>query len=203
MPIIYTPVVAMGCEQFSHIYRRPRGIFISYPMRTRIRTLLHNRPHSKIDVISNPTDRADARPDDLIEWTEGRALIATGSPFAPVSFGDRAIPIGQCNNVFIFPSVGLGVIASGARRITDGMMLAAARALGDNSPALRDANGSLLPAISEIRKVAIDVAVAVGTEAQRVGLAPLTDLPTLRDKVVASQWIPAYTWIKFNLPVVA
>ena len=75
------------------------------------------------------------------------------------------------------------------------MMLAAARALGENSPALHDPNGSLLPSISDIRKVAIDVAVAVGTEAQRVGVAVPTDGQALREKVIASQWIPAYTRI--------
>ena len=160
-----------------------------------VRGMAANVSRPIIFPLSNPTDRAEARPDDLIQWTEGRALVATGSPFAPVAYGNRTIPIGQCNNVFIFPAVGLGVIASGARRITDGMMLAAARALGENSPALHDPNGSLLPSISDIRKVAIDVAVAVGTEAQRVGVAVPTDGQALREKVIASQWIPAYTRI--------
>src|SRR5208337_4055774 len=88
--------------------------------------------------LSNPTDKSEAKADDLIRWTDGRALVATGSPFAPVSYDGRTIPIAQCNNVFIFPAIGLGVIASGASRITDDMMLAAARALGGHSPALKD-----------------------------------------------------------------
>ena len=85
--------------------------------------------------LSNPTARSEANPADLIRWTNGRALVASGSPYAPVAYEGRTIVIAQCNNVFIFPAVGLGVVASGARRVTDGMMLAAARALGEQSPA--------------------------------------------------------------------
>jgi malate dehydrogenase (oxaloacetate-decarboxylating) len=160
-----------------------------------VRSMASSVPRPIIFPLSNPTDRAEARPDDLIQWTEGRALVATGSPFSPVSLGGCAIPVGQCNNVFIFPAVGLGAIASGARRVTDGMMLAAAGALGENSPALHDPKGSLLPAISDIRKVAVDVAVAVGAEAQREGLALPTSVQALREKVIASQWVPAYSRI--------
>src|SRR5712671_1193731 len=80
--------------------------------------------------LSNPTTRSEATAEDLIRWTNGRALVATGSPYPPVKYDGRSIPIAQCNNVFIFPAVGLGVVASGARRVTDGMMLAAGRVLG-------------------------------------------------------------------------
>ncbi|NTW03896.1 MAG: NAD-dependent malic enzyme, partial [Oscillochloris sp.] len=84
--------------------------------------------------ISNPTSKSEAVPADLLAWTDGRALVATGSPYAPVSFGDQMVTIGQCNNVFIFPGVGLGILASGARRVTDSMFVAAARALSALSP---------------------------------------------------------------------
>ena len=143
--------------------------------------------------LSNPTERGEAKPEDVIKWTEGRALVATGSPFPPVPYGGRTIPVGQCNNVFIFPAVGLGLVASRATRVTDGMMLAAARALGENSPALRDPNGSLLPAVKDIRRVAVEVAFAVAAEAQRAGLAPKTSPEDLRKQVVATQWTPAYS----------
>jgi malate dehydrogenase (oxaloacetate-decarboxylating) len=143
--------------------------------------------------LSNPTARSEAKPQDLIRWTEGRALIATGSPFAPVDFEGRLIPIAQCNNVFIFPAVGLGVVASGARRVTDGMMLAAARELGENSPVRKNPAGSLLPAVHDLRTVAVKVATAVGLEAQRAGLAPRTSEDELRDRVAASQWAPEYS----------
>src|ERR1700759_2667763 len=116
--------------------------------------------------LSNPTSRSEANAEDLIRWTDGRALIASGSPFAPVTYGDRKIPIAQCNNVYIFPAMGLGVVASGARRVTDAMMLAAARKLGEHSPALKDPSGSLLPPLTAIRHVAAEIAVAVGMQAQ-------------------------------------
>jgi malate dehydrogenase (oxaloacetate-decarboxylating) len=142
--------------------------------------------------LSNPTVKAEAKADDLVRWTEGRALVATGSPFAPVAFGGRNIQIAQCNNVFIFPAVGLGLVASKASRVTDGMMLAAARALGDNSPALKDPNASLLPAIKDIRKVAVEIAYAVALEAVTAGVAPPAKRDELRQRVVASQWTPQY-----------
>jgi malate dehydrogenase (oxaloacetate-decarboxylating) len=142
--------------------------------------------------LSNPTIKSEAKGDDLIRWTEGRALVATGSPFAPVSYEGRKIPIAQCNNVYIFPAIGLAVTASGARRVTDGMILAAARELAENSPALRDASASLLPALTDIREVAVQIAIAVGQEAQRAGVAPKTTKEELRRRVIATQWVPAY-----------
>ena len=142
--------------------------------------------------LSNPTDRSEAKADDLIQWTDGRALVATGSPFAPVRYGGRTIPIAQCNNVFIFPAIGLGVVASGASRVTDAMMLAAARALAENSPALKDPSGSLLPPLTDLRRVAAEIAIAVGLEAQKGGLAPKLAEGELRERVMAAQWTPAY-----------
>src|SRR5207237_1689079 len=99
-------------------------------------------------------------------WTGGRALVASGSPFGPVRVNGRMIPIGQCNNVYIFPAIGLGVVAARARRVTDAMILAAARALADNSPASRDPVACLLADLDALRKVAVEIAVAVGVEAQ-------------------------------------
>jgi malate dehydrogenase (oxaloacetate-decarboxylating) len=148
--------------------------------------------------LSNPTARSEATADDLIRWTEGRALVATGSPFAPVSYGGRQFPIAQCNNVFIFPAVGLGIVASQARRVNDAMMLAAAYALAEDSPALKDPSQSLLPALADIRKVAVDVATAVGLAAQQAGLAPKTSAEALRQKVVATQWTPAYSALQIS-----
>jgi malate dehydrogenase (oxaloacetate-decarboxylating) len=143
--------------------------------------------------LSNPTDRSEAKPDDLIRWTDGRALVATGSPFPPVSYGGRAIPIAQCNNVFIFPAMGLGVVASGARRVTDTMLLAAARTLAANSPALKDSSASLLPPLTDIRRVAAEIAIAVGMAAQNEGVAPKLAEADFRQRVKATQWTPAYT----------
>jgi malate dehydrogenase (oxaloacetate-decarboxylating) len=143
--------------------------------------------------LSNPTDKSEAKADDLIRWTDGRALVATGSPFAPVRYAGRTIPIAQCNNVFIFPAMGLGVVAAGASRVTEAMMLAAAGALAENSPALKDSSASLLPPLTDIRRVAAQIALAVGLEAQRSGLAPKLAEDELRRRVIATQWTPAYT----------
>ena len=143
--------------------------------------------------LSNPTTKSEANAQDLIRWSDGRALVATGSPFAPVSYGSRTIPIAQCNNVYIFPAMGLGVVASGARRVTEPMMLAAARALGANSPALKDSFASLLPPLTEIRRVAAEIAVAVGIEAQKNDVAPKLSEEELRQRVRKTQWTPVYT----------
>jgi len=143
--------------------------------------------------LSNPTENSEASAEDLIHWTDGRALVATGSPYAPVDYGGRAIPIAQCNNVYIFPAVGLGVVASGARRVTESMMLAAARTLGSNSPAIRDSSAPLLPFLRELRRVAAEIAVSVGIEAQRAGVAASTlSKDELRRKVLTTQWTPSY-----------
>jgi malate dehydrogenase (oxaloacetate-decarboxylating) len=142
--------------------------------------------------LSNPTSKSEAKPDDLIQWTEGRALVATGSPFPSVHYAGKTIPIAQCNNVFIFPAMGLAVVASRARRVTDAMMLAAARALAANSPALKDPSASLLPPLTDIRRVAAEIATAVSMEAQKEGVAPKLAEGELRRKVAATQWVPTH-----------
>jgi malate dehydrogenase (oxaloacetate-decarboxylating) len=142
--------------------------------------------------LSNPTDKSEAKADDLIQWTDGRALVATGSPFAPVRYGERTIRTAQCNNVFIFPAMGMGVVAAGASRVTDAMMLAAAGALAENSPALKDSSASLLPPLTDIRGVAAQIAIAVGLQAQKDGVAPKLAEDELRRRVIAAQWTPAY-----------
>ena len=142
--------------------------------------------------LSNPTSRSEAKPEELIQWTEGRALVASGSPFAAVEYNGRRIPIAQCNNIYIFPAIGLGVVASGALRITEQMMLTAARTLAAHSPALVDPDASLLPPLTELRSVAAEIAVSVGLEAQMAGLAPYMSAKQLRNRVLKSQWAPAY-----------
>ena len=142
--------------------------------------------------LSNPTSKSEASAKDLIQWTEGRALVASGSPFAPVSYGGRKIPVAQCNNIYIFPAMGLAVVASGARRVTELMMQAAARTLAANSPALKDSSASLLPPLTELRRVAAEIAFAVGREAQKDGVAPKISEDELRRRVLNTQWTPAY-----------
>lgn len=150
----------------------------------------------KLPPLSNPTSRSEAKPVDLLAWTSGRAIIATGSPFADVpqsvTGGGRPRKIGQCNNAYIFPGVGLGVIASGARRIRQEMFVAAARALGEMSPASNDRMASLFPDLNAIRDVSRRVAIAVGLEAQALGLARATTREELEERVDEKMWTPRY-----------
>jgi malate dehydrogenase (oxaloacetate-decarboxylating) len=157
-----------------------------------VREMARKTERPIIFPLSNPTSRSEAEPSDLLAWTEGRALVATGSPFAGVKYGGKSIEIAQCNNVFIFPAVGLGLLASQARRVTDKMMLAGAKALGDHSPALRDPAASLLPSVKTIREVALEIAYAIALKAQEEGIAPACEPETLRQEVIESQWIPEY-----------
>ena len=157
-----------------------------------VREMARKTERPIIFPLSNPTSKSEAKAEDLIHWTEGRALVASGSPFAPVSYKGRKIPIAQCNNVYIFPAMGLAVTASGARRVTEPMMLAAARALGANSPALRDPAASLLPPLPDIRRVAAEIAFAVAIEAQKNGVAPKMNEDELRRRVQKTQWGPVY-----------
>jgi malate dehydrogenase (oxaloacetate-decarboxylating) len=146
--------------------------------------------------LSNPTSRCEARPVDLMAWTSGRAIVATGSPFPDVpqsaTGGGRPRKIGQCNNAYIFPGVGLGVIASGARRVRQEMFVAAARALSEMSPALNDRMASLFPDLKDIRKVSRHVAIAVGIEAQALGLAEATTREKLEERADGKMWTPRY-----------
>ncbi|HEX6000648.1 MAG TPA: NAD-dependent malic enzyme [Hyphomicrobiaceae bacterium] len=146
--------------------------------------------------LSNPISRCEATPQDLIAWTDGRALIGTGSPFPPVRWGNRTIPVDQTNNSYIFPGVGLGVLAAGARNISDAMFMAAAKALAKMSPAAgatRDPDARLLPPVTELRGVAAAVAHAVVRQAQADGLAPATDDAAIARRIAALMWMPAYT----------
>ncbi|QTF08955.1 NAD-dependent malic enzyme [Brenneria izadpanahii] len=142
--------------------------------------------------LSNPTSRVEARPEDIIRWTEGTALVATGSPFAPVNYQDKVYAIAQCNNSFIFPGIGLGVLASGATRITDGMLMAASRALADCSPLATHGEGALLPDIADIQSVSKRIALEVGKAAQLQGVAVVTSADALAKSIEHNFWQPQY-----------
>lgn len=157
-----------------------------------VREMARHVARPMILPLSNPTSRAEALPGDLIAWTEGRALVATGSPFDDVEYGGRRIPIGQCNNAYIFPGVGLGVIAAQARRVTDAMFIAAARTLSDLAPVRRDPSLALVPPLIEVRDVAKRVAVAVAMQAQRDGVADALPQDELVRRIEATMWTPDY-----------
>jgi malate dehydrogenase (oxaloacetate-decarboxylating) len=142
--------------------------------------------------LSNPTDRAEATPHDLLEWTEGHAVIGTGSPFPPVKRDGRDVRIDQTNNAYVYPGIGLGAIAAKAERISDGMFLAAARTIADMSPAKRDPQANLLPPLVESRALSFHVALAVARQAVADGLADPASDDALAAAIKAKMWEPVY-----------
>jgi malate dehydrogenase (oxaloacetate-decarboxylating) len=155
-----------------------------------VRTMASGTERPIIMPLSNPTAKAEAVPEDLIRWTEGRALVATGSPFPPVPYQGRRYTVAQANNALVFPGLGLGVTVARARRITDEMIAAAA----DAAAALSDAGtpgASLLPSVTNLRMVSAAVAIAVARAAAQEGLAqvPLDD-PV--HQVHQAMWRPEY-----------
>jgi malate dehydrogenase (oxaloacetate-decarboxylating) len=142
--------------------------------------------------LSNPTSQCEATPADLMAWTDGRALVATGSPFDPVTVGGRTSRIGQGNNSFIFPGIGLGVLVAEAREVSDGMCRAAAECLADQVSREDLDAGVLFPPIGDLRQVAARVAEAVVREARDAGLGRAIPDEVIPDVVAAAQWEPRY-----------
>ena len=142
--------------------------------------------------LSNPTSRAEATPDDLMRWTEGRAIIGTGSPFPPVLKGGSFMRVDQTNNSYVFPGIGLAAVAVRARHISDAMLMAAARALAELSPARQNANSNLLPSVAEAREITVHVAAAVAAQACKEGLAQTDPGDDIVKKIRTKMWNPAY-----------
>ena len=142
--------------------------------------------------LSNPNSRAEATPADILAWTDGRAVIGVGSPFAPVLHGERFKRIDQTNNSYVFPGIGLGAIAVKARRVSDGMLMAAARTLAAVSPSCSDVNGNLLPPVSELRKVSLHVAENVARQAIKEGLSDVSAENDIRHLVQNHMWKVEY-----------
>ena len=136
-----------------------------------VREMAQHTHRPVILPLSNPTSKSEATPVDLMRWTQGRALVGTGSPFAPVDVNGRQVRISQINNSYIFPGVALGILVARARRVTDSMMMAATKTLASISPTLEDKNAPLLPPVSESRKVAAVIAEAVARQAIAEGIA--------------------------------
>ncbi|OYD24900.1 NAD-dependent malic enzyme [Oceanimonas baumannii] len=142
--------------------------------------------------LSNPTSRVEATPEEIINWTDGKALVATGSPFAPVEYKGTLYEIAQCNNSYIFPGIGLGVLACGAKRVTDAMLMASSRALATCSPLAQNGEGALLPPLSEIQQVSRHIAKMVAKTAQLQGQALQTSDDALEQAIEANYWSPEY-----------
>lgn len=128
--------------------------------------------------LSNPTSCSEATPQDLLEWTQGRAIIATGSPFEPVMYEGKVYPIAQCNNVYIFPGLGLGACVSKAKEISDSMLIQAAKTLSSYSPILKDPQAPLFPSLNELRNVSRAIALSL--------------LPDNTCNLEEKMWFPAY-----------
>lgn len=158
-----------------------------------VRTMADACDRPVILPLSNPTSNAEAEPADLARWTDGRALIAAGSPFPPLKVDGREVPVAQANNVYVFPAVGLAVAACRASRVTDRMMVAAARAVGECAVrAGTDGATPLLPPLAGMREAAREIALAVAEAAVEDGVAPRATEAELRDAISATQWTPRY-----------
>jgi malate dehydrogenase (oxaloacetate-decarboxylating) len=157
-----------------------------------VREMARHTSRPVIFPLSNPTSCSEACAQDLMDWTEGRALIGTGSPFNAVNVGDKKILITQINNSYVFPGLALGIIAAKAGRVTDSMIKAGAEELVRQSPAQNDQNASLLPPISEARRLARFIAKAVGMQAIRDGQSELSGERALDGELQSNIWEPRY-----------
>lgn len=157
-----------------------------------IETLAANCEHPIVLPLSNPTSRVEAVPADILQWTKGKALIATGSPFAPVNYQGKIHHISQCNNSYIFPGIGLGVIASGAKRVTENMLMASSTALADCSPKLQDPEADLLPSLDHLQDISKKIALKVALAAIADGVAPNVSVEVLQHAIEENFWKPEY-----------
>jgi malate dehydrogenase (oxaloacetate-decarboxylating) len=155
-----------------------------------VRAMAANVERPVIFPLSNPTSKAEGIPAEILAWTQDRAIVGTGTPFPPVERNGALRPIDQVNNSYIFPGVGLGALAVDARRITDGMMAAAA--LAELSPAARNPSDSLLPPVQDLREAAAAVARAVALQARAEGVCPPFEDAELTGLIEGRRWAAAY-----------
>jgi len=157
-----------------------------------IRTMKAHCDMPIIFPLSNPVRQVEATPQQVIEWTEGQVIVATGSPFEAVQYNGKSFPIAQCNNSYIFPGIGLGVVAANINRITDEMLMAASETLAKASPLANTGEGELLPALTEISELSKRIAFAVSKVAFAQGLALEISDEMLEAKIERNYWTPEY-----------
>jgi malate dehydrogenase (oxaloacetate-decarboxylating) len=157
-----------------------------------VREMAKNTIRPIIFPLSNPTSRSEGTPQDLLNWTQGRALIGTGSPFEPVNLAGKKVHIDQINNTYIFPGLALGIIASKAKRVSDTMVMAAARELARLAPTQKDKDAHLLPSLSDSRQLSRSIALAVGRQAIQDGQSQIAGEDSLDREVQVNIWEPAY-----------
>ncbi|MFC0048514.1 NAD-dependent malic enzyme [Rheinheimera tilapiae] len=146
--------------------------------------------------LSNPIKQIEARPEKVIEWTEGEVIIATGSPFKPVEYNGKTYPIAQCNNSYIFPGIGLGVLACKARHISDDMLRVASETLAAASPLANTGEGGILPPLTQLSELSKEIAFAVAKMAMAQGHALEMDDERLMRKINSNFWKPEYRLYK-------
>ncbi len=157
-----------------------------------IKTMFAHCAKPIILPLSNPTSHVEALPEDIIRWTEGHAIVATGSPFDVVEFQGKSHNIAQCNNSYIFPGIGLGVLASHSAQVTDKMFMAASEALAASSPLVNGLADQLLPPLNQIREVSLSIALAVGLQAMEEGVSTIDQKEQLENNIQANFWEPVY-----------
>jgi malate dehydrogenase (oxaloacetate-decarboxylating) len=157
-----------------------------------VRTMYQHCPHPIIFPLSNPSSQVEAMPADVIKWTDGDAILATGSPFPPVSYKGQTYRIPQCNNSYVFPGLGLGLLAVDANRVSDETLAKASETLAALSPLAEGKAGDLLPPLTEIAEISKKIAFSVAKVAQQQGFAlEMSDKRLLR-KIEDLFWLPEY-----------
>ncbi len=175
------PTILIGCSSVKNAFDR-----------TLIETMAAQVARPIILPLSNPTDNVEAQPADILNWTQGRAFVASGSPFAPVQINGKTLRISQCNNAFVFPGIGLGIIASKATSLTENMLWAACDALVSCSPIMTGTEEALLPTLGAAQEVAQKMALALALQAQHDGVAPPCSVEETAEAIQRTVWQPKY-----------
>ncbi len=175
------PTVLVGCSAVAGAFTKEI-----------IEDMASNVERPIILALSNPTERCEATPQDIFAWTNGKAMVATGSPFNNITFNNSEIRIAQCNNAFVFPGLGLGLIATKAKRMTDETLWAACNALTEYAPIKKNPTAPLLPSLDQAREVAKFMAVAVAKQVIKEGNALIEPEGDLESHIEKMMWEPKY-----------
>lgn len=165
-----------------------------------VKEMAKNVDRPIIFPLSNPTRLHEASPVDIFKWTDGKALIATGSPFDPVEHNGTKYEVAECNNSTTFPGIGLGAVLSRTKLMSPPLLVAAVKALAAQAPALKDANAGLLPDVTDVREISVKIAAAVIKKAVEEGLAQQEGIPDNDDDLAA--WIQAQMWNPVYRPMI-